>query len=181
MKMFITGGDGLLGSNLSRELLKRGHDLLVLVQPGRKAKTLVGLNIEFDQTNNGSVTGYSYAIGLTPEIHYAKPQLSTSYKYYFKSYKSNLQAGLILNNTRVWESDENENSSKDSKMSGGFLIGYAGSLVEKEVFFMRFQAQFRYIFPLEVTTSDSYINGEKIGLSPLFVGIQTGIKTLSNK
>ena len=179
--MFITGGDGLLGSNLSRELLKRGHDLLVLVQPGRKAKTLDGLNIEFDQTNNGSVTGYSYAIGLTPEIHYAKPQLSASYKYYFKSYKSNLQAGLILNNTRVCESGENENSSKDSKMSGGFLIGYAGSLVEKEVFFMRFQAQFRYIFPLEVTTSDSYINGEKIGLSHLFVGIQTGIKTLSSK
>ena len=91
MKIFITGGDGLLVSNLTRELLKRGHDLLVLVQPGRKAKTLDGLTIEFAQTNNGSVTGHSYAIGLTPKIHYANTQLSASYKYYFKSYKLNLQ------------------------------------------------------------------------------------------
>ena len=57
MKIFITGGDGLLVSNLTRELLKRRHDLLVLVQPGRKAKTLDGLNIESAQTNNDSVKG----------------------------------------------------------------------------------------------------------------------------
>lgn len=46
MKIFLTGGDGLLGSNLVRELLKKGHELKILVQPGRQTITLNGLNIE---------------------------------------------------------------------------------------------------------------------------------------
>ena len=46
MKIFLTGGDGLLGSNLVRELLKKGHELKVLVQPNRQTVTLDGLNIE---------------------------------------------------------------------------------------------------------------------------------------
>lgn len=45
MKIFITGGDGLLGSNLVRELLQMGHELRVLVQPNRKNQTLEGLPI----------------------------------------------------------------------------------------------------------------------------------------
>ncbi len=46
MKIFITGGDGLLGSNLVRMLLNRGHELRVLVQPGRTVNSLDGLNLE---------------------------------------------------------------------------------------------------------------------------------------
>ena len=46
MKIFITGGDGFLGSNLVRELIKRGHSIKVLVQPGRQTNTLDGLDIE---------------------------------------------------------------------------------------------------------------------------------------
>lgn len=46
MIIFITGGDGLLGSNLVRELLKRDHEIRVLVQPGRYSKTLEGLDIK---------------------------------------------------------------------------------------------------------------------------------------
>ncbi len=45
-KIFITGGDGLLGSNLVRELLKKGYSLRVLVQPQRNSPTLNGLEIE---------------------------------------------------------------------------------------------------------------------------------------
>ena len=152
-----------------------------------------GFSIEFAQTNKGSVTGINSAgyganflaiffpSGLTPQIFYSNPQLSASYKYYLKSYKSNLQVGLILNNARVRESGENNNSGRYSKLSWGLLIGYAGSLVEKEVFFLRFQTQFRYIYPLEVTNSDSFMNGEKIGLSHLFIGIQTGVKIAKHK
>jgi len=46
MKILVTGADGLLGSNLVRELLKRGHTLRAFVQPGRQQKTLDGLSIE---------------------------------------------------------------------------------------------------------------------------------------
>lgn len=46
MKVLLTGADGLLGSNVSRELLKRGHSVKAFVQPGRQQKTLEGLDIE---------------------------------------------------------------------------------------------------------------------------------------
>lgn len=46
MKIFVTGADGLLGSNLVRELLSRGHAVRAFVQPGRQQKTLEGLSIE---------------------------------------------------------------------------------------------------------------------------------------
>lgn len=46
MKILVTGADGLLGSNLVRELLKRGHTIRAFVQPGRQQKTLEGLTLE---------------------------------------------------------------------------------------------------------------------------------------
>ncbi len=46
MKVLLTGADGLLGSNLTRELLKRGHTVRAFVQPKRQQKTLEGLDIE---------------------------------------------------------------------------------------------------------------------------------------
>lgn len=46
MKILVTGADGLLGSNLVRELLGRGHQVRAFVQPGRQQKTLEGLTLE---------------------------------------------------------------------------------------------------------------------------------------
>jgi dihydroflavonol-4-reductase len=46
MKILVTGADGLLGSNLVRELLRREHIVKAFVQPGRQQKTLDGLPIE---------------------------------------------------------------------------------------------------------------------------------------
>jgi dihydroflavonol-4-reductase len=46
MKILVTGADGLLGSNLVRELLSRGYTVRAFVQPGRQQKTLEGLPIE---------------------------------------------------------------------------------------------------------------------------------------
>jgi dihydroflavonol-4-reductase len=46
MKILVTGADGLLGSNLVRELLHRGHEVRAFVQPARQQKTLEGLALE---------------------------------------------------------------------------------------------------------------------------------------
>lgn len=46
MKILVTGADGLLGSNLVRELLSRGHQIRAFVQPGRQQATLEGLSID---------------------------------------------------------------------------------------------------------------------------------------
>jgi dihydroflavonol-4-reductase len=45
-KVFLTGADGLLGSNLTRELLNRGYAVRVFLEKGRNTGTLDGLDIE---------------------------------------------------------------------------------------------------------------------------------------
>lgn len=40
MKVLLTGADGLLGSNVVRELLKRKYDVSVFIEAGKKSKTL---------------------------------------------------------------------------------------------------------------------------------------------
>jgi dihydroflavonol-4-reductase len=44
-KVLVTGADGLLGSNVVRELLEQGHRVRVLVQPGSLSPALKGLPI----------------------------------------------------------------------------------------------------------------------------------------
>jgi len=46
MKVLVTGPDGLLGSNLVRELLGRGFSVRALIQPKSRSHTLDGLPIE---------------------------------------------------------------------------------------------------------------------------------------
>ncbi|MFH2006180.1 MAG: SDR family NAD(P)-dependent oxidoreductase [bacterium] len=56
MKVLVTGGDGLLGSHLVRQLIERSFEVRVLVQPGSDAPTLAGLPIEriaADLTDDG--------------------------------------------------------------------------------------------------------------------------------
>lgn len=45
-KALVTGADGLLGSNLVRNLLERGVEVRALIQPGVDSPTLDGLDIE---------------------------------------------------------------------------------------------------------------------------------------
>ncbi len=54
-RILITGADGLLGSNLTRELINRGHEITALVQPGRNPVTIEGLNI---QKIEGDITDF---------------------------------------------------------------------------------------------------------------------------
>lgn len=46
MRVLVTGADGLLGSNLVRELLEQGYEVRALIQPGRNVPTLAGLEVE---------------------------------------------------------------------------------------------------------------------------------------
>ncbi|MDG1147129.1 MAG: NAD-dependent epimerase/dehydratase family protein [Crocinitomicaceae bacterium] len=45
MRVLVTGSDGVLGSNLVRELISRNYDVNVLLEQGKKSPTLEGLNI----------------------------------------------------------------------------------------------------------------------------------------
>jgi len=46
VKILITGADGLLGSNIVRELIERNFSVRVLIQPGSPSKTLDDLSLE---------------------------------------------------------------------------------------------------------------------------------------
>ena len=45
-KVIVTGADGFLGSNIVRELLARGHEVLGFIQHGRSADTLKGFPVK---------------------------------------------------------------------------------------------------------------------------------------
>jgi dihydroflavonol-4-reductase len=56
--VLVTGADGMLGSNIVRELLLRNYKVRAFIQPGRSANTLDGLDIEFvagDVLNIGDI------------------------------------------------------------------------------------------------------------------------------
>jgi len=46
MKVLMTGADGILGNNLVRLLLDRGHEVKCLIEPGKTARYLEDLSIE---------------------------------------------------------------------------------------------------------------------------------------
>jgi dihydroflavonol-4-reductase len=46
MKCFVTGASGFIGSNLTRELLARGHRVKALLRPGTDERALAGLEFE---------------------------------------------------------------------------------------------------------------------------------------
>jgi len=76
MKTFITGGTGLLGANVIRELLSRGHEVRALVRKGSDLSVIRGLDIELfegdlsdEQSLYEGCKGFDYVIhaaALTP-------------------------------------------------------------------------------------------------------------------
>ena len=45
MKVLVTGPDGVLGSNLVRELLSRDYEVIAMSENGKKSPTIDNLNI----------------------------------------------------------------------------------------------------------------------------------------
>ncbi len=61
-KVFLTGSDGLLGSNLVRELIKRNYEVTAMVQTGRQPVTLNNLSVNIvygDVTNKEQLIQFS--------------------------------------------------------------------------------------------------------------------------
>lgn len=70
--IFVTGGDGFLGSNLLDVLLERGYEVTVMVQPGRSTGLLDDLpirQVEGDLLNQASMI--SLTKGMDAIIHIA--------------------------------------------------------------------------------------------------------------
>ena len=68
-KVLVTGGDGMLGSNLVRELLNRNYKVSVMIQSGRETGTLDGLEVDKLEgdlldvvSTSGCVAGHDYVI-----------------------------------------------------------------------------------------------------------------------
>lgn len=55
MKIFVSGADGILGNNLVRILIGRGHEVKAFIETGKRARYLEGLNIE---RSDGSILNY---------------------------------------------------------------------------------------------------------------------------
>ncbi len=72
MKTLVTGADGLLGSNVVRELLNRSKDVRVFLQPGRALDTLDGLDIEYAYGDILDIDDVEHAVdGCSKIIHCA--------------------------------------------------------------------------------------------------------------
>ena len=72
MKVFITGADGLLGSNVIREMIRRGHTVTALIEEGKSPKTLDGLMIKLVYGNILNAASLSTLMrGMDKVIHCA--------------------------------------------------------------------------------------------------------------
>ncbi len=94
MKTFVTGGTGLLGANLIRELLRRGHQVRALARKGSNLKGIRRLDIElyegdlFDKQNlYEGCKGFDYVIHAAAQT----PGSFTNFKDFIRTNLSGTQ------------------------------------------------------------------------------------------
>jgi dihydroflavonol-4-reductase len=80
MEAFVTGGTGLLGSNLVRELVQRGYRVRALVRSIDKAKFLLGgLPVEFIQGDIQDVAAFAPALAGCDVLFHTAAYFRESY------------------------------------------------------------------------------------------------------
>jgi dihydroflavonol-4-reductase len=76
MDILVTGSDGVLGSNLVRELLSRNYNVCVLLEPGKDPVTLKGLPIEQIEGNILDPTALDRAIAGKDVVYHCAASTS---------------------------------------------------------------------------------------------------------
>jgi dihydroflavonol-4-reductase len=94
MKVFITGADGFVGSNLIRELLGRNHQVVAFVKEGDDPKTIKDLDIEIKYGDLLNADSLSTAMkGCDAVVH-------TAALTFIWPYRSDIQKRVNIDGTK---------------------------------------------------------------------------------
>jgi dihydroflavonol-4-reductase len=122
MQTFVTGGTGLLGNNLVRELVGAGHDVTVLVRSVAKAEQVLGdLDVEVVIGDMTDVGGFETALEGTEVLFHTAA--------YFREYYSpgdhweRLQAVNVDGTVRLLEAASSHGVSRVVYVSSSGVIG----------------------------------------------------------
>ena len=116
MKVFISGADGFLGSNLARELLKRNHEVVAFVKEGDDPKTIKALEVDIRYGDLLDAASIEAAMkGCDAVVHTAA---STG----IWPYRSDIQKKINVDGTKNMVA-----ASKANKISRYIHIGTANS------------------------------------------------------
>lgn len=108
MKIFISGADGILGNNLVRMLIDKGHEVKVFLEPGKEAKYLDGLAIEraygsilnYNELKS-AIRGYDIVIHAAARTDTSPPKQEIYWKVNLEGTKNMLAAASELGVKRL--------------------------------------------------------------------------------
>ncbi|MBC7881147.1 MAG: SDR family oxidoreductase [Anaerolineae bacterium] len=122
MRAFVTGGTGLLGSNLVRQLVEAGYAVRALVRDRQKAEQqFVGLSVEVVKGDMTDVDGFADALAGCDVLFHAAA--------YFREYSqpgdhwTTLQKINVEGTVRLLEHAEKQGVSKAIYVSSSGVIG----------------------------------------------------------
>ncbi|MEL6190608.1 MAG: NAD-dependent epimerase/dehydratase family protein [Bacteroidota bacterium] len=156
MKVFLTGGTGLLGANLAREILKRGYEVTALIRPASDVSSLEGLELSFHEgdllrpdTLRSGLEGCTYVIHAAANTDvwpiYSQAQWDANVVGTQHMIQATQKAGIkrfihvSTANAFGFGSKENPGTEESPFLSGKYKLGYIDSkyaaqqVVEKSI------------------------------------------------
>ncbi|MEM8897049.1 MAG: NAD-dependent epimerase/dehydratase family protein [Bacteroidota bacterium] len=144
MKVFLTGGTGLLGANLARELLKREYEVTALIRPASDVSTLEGLELSFHEGDllrpdslQSGMEGCTYVIHAAANTDvwpiYSQAQWETNVLGTQNLIQAALKTGISrfihvsTANTFGFGSREQPGTEESLFLSGKYKLGYIDS------------------------------------------------------